>query len=167
MLNVIYLASGYAKLEYENVIYQDKFIMRDIQGDMLDIDLSGYDVIIASPPCNYYSRANWRRNVSNYSLSTKHLLPDIIKKLKKINKPFIVENVMNKSLMKNIIFENSDIFYYEIGRHCYFSNIMFDFTGIHQIEDNIQNLSSKARQGGYNVNHVFNKFVDLFLEIER
>ena len=40
-----------------------------------EIDLTKYDYIIATPPCNYYSRANYRRETSKIAQETKHLLP--------------------------------------------------------------------------------------------
>ena len=59
--------------------------------DMLSVDLANYDFIIATPPCNYYSRANWRRNISDYSLKTKHLLPGIIEKCALLDKSLIIK----------------------------------------------------------------------------
>lgn len=163
---VIYLAAGNAQLlklgENDFIItYQDKFIKRDLGGDMLDIDLSDYDILIATPPCNYYSRANYRRDISIYSQQTKHLLPEIIKKFKITKKPFIVENVINKKLMNQIIKDNDDIYYFEHGRHSYFTNIDMSsyIKDIPQIKDNIQNKSQKQRQGGFNVNIVLTYFL--------
>ena len=51
---------------------------------MMEIDLSPYDVIIATPPCNYYSRANYRRETSEYSQMTKTFTSKYIKKIDKI-----------------------------------------------------------------------------------
>ncbi len=99
-MKVIYLASGRAKLKHDNVIYNDIKEKRDLKCDMMDVDLSNYDVLIATPPCNYYSRANSRRETSEYALKTRHLLPDIIDKFIKTGKPFIVENVRNEPLFK-------------------------------------------------------------------
>jgi len=160
-MKVLYLAAGHAILKYDNVIYQDKFVKRDISGDMLQVPLDQYDILIATPPCNYWSRANYRRETSKYALETKHLLPEIIKKFKGTGKPFIVENVINKTLMSDIIKDNSDIYYFEHGRHSYFTNIdMSDYINdIPQISDDIQNKSRKQRQGGYNVNVVFDYFI--------
>ena len=163
---IIYLAAGYAELlTYDNndfdITYQDKFIERDIGGDMLQVPLENYDILIATPPCNYWSRANYRRETSKYALETKHLLPDIIKKFKGTGKPFIVENVINKRLMSGIIKDNSDIYYYEHGRHSYFTNVNMSsyIKDIPQISDNIQNKSKKQRQGGFNVNIVLTYFI--------
>ena len=163
---IIYLAAGYAELlTYDNndfdITYQDKFIKRDLGGDMLQVPLENYDILIATPPCNYYSRANYRRETSAYSQKTKHLLPEIIKKFKETGKPFIVENVINKTLMSKIIKDNSDIYYFEHGRHSYFTNIdMSEYIkDIPQISDDIQNKSKKQRQGGFNVNIVLTYFI--------
>ena len=93
----IYLASFKALHSTHDIIYQDINGQRDIGGDMLEVDLSKYDFIIATPPCNYWSRANYRRDSSEYALKTKHLLIDILNKLVKQNKPFIVENVKKKT----------------------------------------------------------------------
>lgn len=163
MKKILYLAAGKGKLTYPNVVYQDKFIKRDLGGDMLEVDLSGYDLIVASPPCNFYSRANYRRYTSKYSQETKHLLPETIKMLENLKIPVIVENVRNPNLLKDII-ANTKLFYYEYGRHVYFTNRIFEFSGIKQELDNIQDKSVIERQGGNNVNNVFNEFIKTFLE---
>lgn len=94
-MKVIYLGAYEAYHPNFDVVYQDINGKRDLGGDMLEVDLKSYDVIIATPPCNYWSIARGNR-CSQYSLDTKHLLPEIIKRLAKENKPFVVENVINK-----------------------------------------------------------------------
>ena len=87
---------------YENFVLENK--LESILSTK--VDLSNYDFIIASPPCNYWSKANPYYRTSKYSLETKHLLPDIIEKLSYLNKPFIIENVKNiKRMRENGIFE--------------------------------------------------------------
>ncbi len=163
-MKVLYLASGTAQIKIPNikVYYNDFNIQRDIQGDMLKVDLNGYDLIIATPPCNYYSKPNWKRNTSSYSLSTKHLLPAIIKKLEYSEVPVIIENVINKPLMRDII-NNTKLFYYEYGRHCYFTNRLFTFTGIPQERKSIYKYGytrfGGGRQGGNDVNIVFEYYI--------
>jgi site-specific DNA-cytosine methylase len=149
-MNILYLASFKANHPNWNITYQDINGKRDIDGDMMDVDLTNYDIIIATPPCNYYSRANYRREISEYSQNTKHLLPGILKKLKQINKPYIVENVLNYNLMKE--FYDQD-FVYQIGRHTYWTNIPFNYQK-NQIHDDIHNSSKSKRQGGQNVHDV-------------
>ena len=121
----IYLASYKALHEEHNIIYQDINGERDLDGDMLDIDLSNYDYIIATPPCNYWSRANYRRERSDYALKTKHLLPCILNKLIQLNKPFIVENVRNDNLFSKYGLLKLPLYIYKIGRHTYWTNIKF------------------------------------------
>lgn len=156
MPKVIYLASHTAVLEHDNVVYQDLIIERDLGGCMLTIDLVDYDILIATPPCNWYSRAIGNRQPSDYAVNTKHLLPSIIKKFENLDKPFIVENVINKVKMKDII-NNLNCFYYEFGRHSYFTNVMIDFRHLEQVADNIK--YSNDRQGGINVNIVLDYFI--------
>lgn len=106
--------------------------------DMLSVDLKDFDFIIATPPCNYWSRANCNIH-SAYSQETKHLLPDILIKLGNETKPFIVEH----------------------GRHSYFSN--YDFSDIIKLVPQQQDFKyggkyinkGDDRQGGSNVNNVF------------
>lgn len=157
ILKRIYLASYKAHHPNYNIFYQDILGNRDIGGNMMDVDLTKFDYIIATLPCNYYSIANYRRNTSEYSLKTKHLLPDILNILVKLNKPFIVENVKNKPLMKD--FYNIAPYVYQYNRHTYWSNILLDFTGVKQINEQIQSKDKKNRQGGENDFNVVEKFL--------
>ena len=172
-MKVIYLASFQALHSRFDVTYQDINGKRDIGGDMLDVDLTPYDVIIATPPCNYYSRANWRRETSQYSLITRHLLPSIIKKLSLQDKPFIIENVINKKLILPLV--PTDVIYLEHGRHCYITNVLFNPYGIDQIDD-LENriiqsgkykgkigtfAPNSKRQGGINVHKVIDYWLDI------
>lgn len=162
-MKVIYLAAGNDNLNLDNIYYQDKYIKRDIGGCMLEIDLNEFDIILATPPCNYWSRANYRREVSEYSQKTKHLLPEILKKLSKLNKPFLVENVRNKPLFKKHgLYDISGVNVYHLGRHTYWSNYdiskLFEFVEIPKNE-NIQYKSGKERQGGFDITQLFRLFI--------
>jgi hypothetical protein len=176
-LKGIYLASFQANHPNFNIVYQDINGKRDIPGDMLEIDLEPYDFIIATPPCNYYSRANYRRETSEYSQKTKHLLPGIINKLIQIDKPFIVENVINKNKMLFLL--SFPGFYIEHGRHMYFTNVPFNPQSINQIDDmnnkpimsgkykgKLGSFSSKnQRQGGTNVHNVIEYWLSIVHEM--
>jgi site-specific DNA-cytosine methylase len=176
-MNILYLASFKANHSNWNITYQDINGKRDIDGDMMDVDLTNYDVIIATPPCNYYSRANYRRETSEYSQKTKHLLPGIIDKLIELDKPFIVENVRSPNIYEEIGLFNKKCFVYIHGRHTYWTNIMFDPSNVKQENEykllvckkldngkwlksgqkfigNMNDISSKNRQGGQNVHDV-------------
>lgn len=157
----IYLAAFKVLHPNYNITYQDINGKRDIAGDMLDINLNDYDFVIASPPCNYWSRANYRRETSEYSQKTKHLLPTILNKLIALNKPFIVENVINRKLFKKYGLYNVDCFIYEHGRHTYWTNKMINFLGVKQYKEDITNMPSNKRQGGINVHNVIEYWLEL------
>ena len=182
-MKVLYLAAFKANHPNWNITYQDINGNRDIDGDMMDVDLNSYDVIIATPPCNYYSRANYRRETSDYSQATKHLLPSILKKLIQLDKPFIVENVRSPNIYKELGLFNLNCHVYFHGRHTYWTNIAFNPSGIIQhneyklavckkLEDgtwlktgqvfigNMNNMSSGNRQGGENVHNVLEYWLE-------
>lgn len=170
MKKVIYLASGRAKLKYPNVIYNDYKEKRDLVCDMMQVNLEDYDILIATPPCNYYSRANYMRETSIYAQETKHLLPSIIDKFIRTGKPFIVENVRNEPLFNKLGLYNKNCFIYKHGRHTYWTNIMFNPSGIPQEFDfksipgyGCIRLKSYV-QGGKNVNDVLDYFLEVLLD---
>lgn len=164
----IYLGAGRALHEKYNIVYQDYNNKRDIGGDMLNIDLSEYDFIIATPPCNFWSIARGNR-LSKYSIYTLHLLPMIIDKLVELKKPFIVENVKNvKRLTEWKVLPRSDCYIYIIGRHIYFTNIPFNTDGIEQRQDfkyhgkiiKYDDMTDKYHQGGFNVHNVIERWLE-------
>ena len=164
----IYLAAFKANHPNHDLVYQDIDGKRDIGGDMMEVDLAEYDYIIATPPCNYYSRANYRRETSAYAQATKHLLPSILNKLIALGKPFIVENVKNKRIFKEIGLLDLPCYIYLIGRHTYWSNVKFKYDDIEQHYDfrqggylirDCQNYSRGKRQGGENVHVVIERFI--------
>jgi site-specific DNA-cytosine methylase len=177
IMKIIYLGAYKAQHDNYDIVYQDINGQRDLDGDMLDIDLTPYDIIIATPPCNYWSRANQKRDESEYALKTKHLLPGIIKKLIEIDKPFIVENVRNYKLFEKHNLINLPLFIYEHGRHTYWTNIAFNPKNIKQIDDllKVQTKSGKRpghwtisqqrdkRQGGTNVHNVIEHWLKLVI----
>ena len=171
-LKAIYLASGRAKLNYNNVVYNDYKEKRDLICDMMTVDLNDYDILIATPPCNYYSRANYRRETSKYAQETKHLLPDIIDKFIKTGKPFIVENVRNKPLFKKLGLYDKNCLIYTHGRHTYWTNRMISIQDIPQEFDFKQipgygtvRLKNYV-QGDKNVNDVLDRFISTLLNGE-
>lgn len=163
----IYLGAYEALHPGHDIVYQDINGKRDLAGDMLEIDISPYDYIIATPPCNYWSRARGKR-VSQYALKTKHLLPDIINKLSFQNKPFIIENVRNnKRMTEENILPCTSCNTYILNRHIYFTNIILDLSKIEQRQDfryggkviKYEDMENKKHQGGYNVHNVIEYFI--------
>lgn len=167
----IYLAAYKANHPNYNIVYQDINDKRDIGGDMMEIVLENYDFIIATPPCNYWSRANYRRDRSPYALQTKHLLPDIIHKLCSQDKPFIVENVKNKKRFGEIGLFDVPCHVYFVGRHTYWTNIEMKVDDIEQVQDfvqhgiyighkNVKDNAETSREGGWNVHQVIERFLE-------
>lgn len=174
-MKVIYLASYEANHPEFDIVYQDVNGKRDIGGDMMDIDLTSYDFIIATPPCNFWSIARGNR-CSQYSLDTKHLLPDIIEKLIKLGKPFVVENVINKKrFAEHGIYDIAKCHIYYIGRHTYFTNIYVSDEDLEMLRNTqrqdfkyhgqvikYDDMQNKKHQGGYNVHQVIDYFLNKF-----
>jgi len=172
----IYLGAYEALHPEFDIVYQDINGKRDLGGDMMDIDLSPYDFIIATPPCNYWSIARGNR-CSQYSLDTKHLLPDIIQKLAKNGKPYVVENVRNNKRfwaegVMTIAINAPQCYIYYIGRHTYFTNIFLTEEEVNELEKQqrqdfkyggkvimYNDMSNKKHQGGYNVHLVIDYFL--------
>lgn len=163
----IYLGAYTALHPDYNIIYQDINNKRDIGGDMKNIDLSNYDFIICTPPCNFWSRARGNK-CSQYSLDTKHLLPYMIEKLQNQEKPFIIENVRNdKRMIENHIFDLVKCNIYRINRHIYFTNINLDLSNVKQRQDfkyggkviKYDDMLDKSHQGGFNVFNVIECFL--------
>lgn len=168
----IYLAACKARHSNYDIVYQDidnKYNC-DLNGDMLLIDISNYDFIIATPPCNFWSRANPYYRKSEYSRRTKHLLPATILKLASQKKPFIIENVINKTRMSKygvmqIIELYPELNYLELGRHCYISNTNLDcIKDVPQIQDfkygGKRVNKDGYNQGGTNVFNVIEKWLN-------
>lgn len=179
-MKVIYLGAYEAYHPNFDVVYQDINGKRDLGGDMLEVDLKPYDVIIATPPCNYWSIARGNR-CSQYSFDTKHLLPEIIKRLAKTNKPFVVENVINKKRFREEgVFDvatKANCFIYYIGRHTYFTNISLTDEEVKLLESQnrqdfryggkvikYSDMTNKKHQGGFNVHLVIDYFLNKVLK---
>ena len=163
----LYLGACYARHNDYDIVYNDidPETKCDLVCDMLSVDLDGYDFYIATPPCNFWSKANPYYKKSEYALMTKDLLPRILCKLAATKKPFIVENVKNYKRFKEYgifdICETFDIYVYPVGRHLYFTNLSFIDLITPQVYDfkgrgiRIHNEGyKKSNQGGSNVHSV-------------
>lgn len=154
----IYLASRKHRIKEAQLDYNDIVQYEGINkpGDMLEIDLNVYDYIIATPPCNYYSRANFRRNSSEVAQSTKHLLPGILSKLALIDKPFIVENVCNDTLLPK-----TNFYEFNFGQHHFYTNVfMLVYDKSYAEFQNKQYLSRENRDNNKNVDLIIRLFLE-------
>lgn len=81
--------------------YPFEFVQEDALNYLLGTDLSEYDLIHASPPCQAYSKASapHRKNGKVY--------PDIIKQIRSLlirsGKPFVIENVEGAPLYRPVM----------------------------------------------------------------
>ena len=171
---IIYLAAFKAEHPRFDITYQDINGKRDVAGDMMEVDLTPYDIIIATPPCNWWSMANigkYKGTPGKYAAETKHLLPSIISKCIEIDKPFIIENVRSKHEYKKHGLFNFDCMVSEYGRHTYWTNIPFNPSGVKQIKDFVGAMAhkkftyptadNKNSQGGQNVHNVIDYWLDI------
>lgn len=155
-LKGIYLCAKEHRIPGFNIDYNDitNYPGINICCDMLKVDIEKYDYVIATPPCNYYSRANYRRETSKIAQSTKHLLPGILKKLENYKKPFLVENVCNSSLLPK-----SKFLEFNWGNHHFYTNVLF-FIIDNPKKQNKQHLQYGKRDNNYNVHTVINAFLE-------
>lgn len=70
-----------------------------IQGDALEADLSGYDLVWASPPCQAHSAMKTMHNAKEHT----DLIPETRAKLKAFGGPWIMENVVGAPLENPIM----------------------------------------------------------------
>lgn len=155
----IYLASKEHRIPGYDIDYNDIKNYKGINkpGDMLSIDLTNYDYIIATPPCNYYSRANYRRETSKIAQQTKHLLPEIIKKCEQIKKPFIIENVCNKTLLPK-----SKSYEFNFGNHHFYTNVfMLEIDKTFAEKQDKQNKGYGHRDNNKNVDIIIKTFLEI------
>ena len=136
----------------------------DIVGDVVEVPLDNYQILMATPTCNYYTTL--RRNLaSQYALNTRHLLPVLIKKYAETGKPFIIENVINQRRMANFLYNlPKGVYFYKHGRHSYFTNVELPLLqNVYQRHEYVKDLKNSERQGGFNVEIVLEHFIDTVL----
>lgn len=126
--------------------------------DCQDIDLARYDFIIATPPCNYYSKANYRRDSSKVALLTKHLLPYCLEYCTFLQKPFIIENVNNVNLLPKKF--DKYCYRFTFGGHTFWTNVYFDYSDLIPVKQFKADVTRSKRDGNYNVHCIINRFLE-------
>lgn len=81
-----------------DIEFQKNYPFKFIQADFRDVDLSNYDFIWASPPCQIHSRATKPEFKKNHI----DLIPETRSFLNYYNKPFVIENVPSSTLNVNL-----------------------------------------------------------------
>lgn len=154
----IYLCAREHRIPGYDIDYNDivAFSGIDIVDDLMNVDVSKYDYIIATPPCNYYSHANWRRDTSRIAQSTKHLLPYCLDLCLTQGKPFLIENVMNSRLLPK-----AECYQFDFGQHHFYTNVfMLIPDKSFAVRQNKQYTTPSQRDGNYNVDFVIRLFLE-------
>ena len=137
--------------------------VRDLIDKQKDWLITNFDGLIFTPPCNYYSRANWRRNTSKVALETKDILPSVLNFVHIQGMPFLVENVQNAPVFKDWYPYTQ----FTLGGHTFWSNVVdrSDFIGYECPKQNKQFVNRNKRDGNDVVNHVICIFLQkLYLD---
>ena len=100
-----------------DIKHQPRYPFRFMQGNALDADLTGYDFVWASPPCQAHSTltklTSRRANID--------LIPETRAKLKAWGGPYIIENVTPKVLENPVMLCGTN-FGLGVARHRYFES---------------------------------------------
>ncbi len=88
------------------------------QGDALEVDLSGFDAVWASPPCQAYTMMRARHKERDY--------PDLVAPTRIFiqSKPYIIENVIGAPLVEPIMLCGSMFPQLAVKRHRLFESSM-------------------------------------------
>ncbi len=105
---------------------QPRYPFRFIQGDALEADLSGYDLICASPPCQAYCGMQRLNEAKGTAKVHPMLIEPVREKLIASGVPYIIENVVGAPLRNPIVLCGS-MFGLGVWRHrlfeCSFSTL--------------------------------------------
>jgi DNA (cytosine-5)-methyltransferase 1 len=74
---------------------QPRYPFKFIEGDAMDADLGGYDLVWASPPCQRYTVA---QNAAKNAAAHPDLIPAVREMLEAWGGPWIIENVIGAPL---------------------------------------------------------------------
>lgn len=101
---------------------QPNYPFKFIQADALSFPLDGFDLIWASPPCQYFTR------MLNHGLTCrskhKNLIPQTRMRLMESGNPYVIENVMGSPL-RNPIMLCGEMFGLRVTRHRLFESGIF------------------------------------------
>jgi len=108
---------GIDKVAQPEYFDPDNLKIFDAIAFLKDIDMSSFDFVWASPPCQAYSCGTL--GVRNKGKKYPALIPIVRKLLLKTGKPFVIENVPGAPLRKDLIL-CGEMFGLKVIRHRYF-----------------------------------------------
>jgi DNA (cytosine-5)-methyltransferase 1 len=92
---------------------QPRYPFRFIQADALEVELGGYDLIWASPPCQAFTAYKRR---PHHVAARPNLIPTVRDKLRRSGVPYVIENVPGAPLEQPITLCGS-MFGLDVRRH--------------------------------------------------
>lgn len=122
---------------------QPRYPFRFIQADALTFDLSGYDLICASPKCqaHTWSARRWKKHFDNQ-------IPETRRRLRESGLPYIIENVPGAPL-ENAVRLCGLMFGLNVLRHRMFESNLPLFIPDHQ--RHLPPITREARDGSHTV----------------
>ena len=118
-------AMGYSRAGFDDITGVDikpqpHYPFKFIQADAMTFDLSGYDAIHASPPCQFVSKAVKKVNRTKRT----NLIPPVRERLRLSRVPYVIENV-KPEVLESAIRLCGSYFGLPIQRHRYFESSLF------------------------------------------
>lgn len=103
---------------------QPRYPFRFIQGDALAADLTGFDLVCASPPCQAYCGMQRLNEAKGTAKEHPRLIEPVREKLRASGIPYIIENVPGAPLFATVILCGS-MFGLKVRRHRLFECSFF------------------------------------------
>lgn len=106
-----------------DILPQKNYPFRFIQGDALTADLTGYDLVWASPPCHDHSKITGRNRKAKGPHGTGWMLEATIRRLQVSDTYWIVENVEGAEWPADVfrVLLCGSMFALDVRRHRYFA----------------------------------------------
>lgn len=96
-----YYMAGFTDITGVDHNPQPRYPFKFKRGDWRDVDLSEYDFIHASPPCQaFLVYTQWNRSLGRYD-NYQNLIGPVRAALKTSKKPYVIENVVGAPLERS------------------------------------------------------------------
>lgn len=113
-----------------DIVPQPRYPFTFALGDALTFDLSGFDALHASPPCQFYTQMlNWNQQ---HKKSYPNLIAVVRERLQATGKPYIIENVEHaRPYLVNPLLLCGNMFGLRVYRHRLFESNLLLFAHTH------------------------------------
>lgn len=119
-------ADGYRQAGFDYILgvdikpqphYPYEFQQMDALEVLRSIDLTYFDAIHASPPCQAFTRSRHLRDAQGGTSSATDLLTPVLAELASVDTPWVVENVPGAPAMRNAVVECGSAYGLGVRRH--------------------------------------------------